>query len=107
MNNPDIRGLVDEGLLDLDRVFGFGWADAGRPRPEWTLGDKVGQLTTCTDDKTATVCTQSATAFGITVYRWCIVWSDGQEHDECGECRLSLDEAKRDGERVVERHNRR
>lgn len=116
MNNlqPDIVGLVDDGLLDLDHVFDFGWVDFGRKRPEWTMGEVVGQFShqAVSDDGvllntmlTADVRIKSATVFGLTAYRWCIVWSDGVEHDECGPCRLSLDAARADGIREAKKRN--
>ena len=86
LNDADVEGLVDDGHLDLDRIFGN--------RDRRTKWEEVRELqaiqeepedVTFSDGHTAhfpggpaTLVVQKATRYGITVYR--IAWRDGGDH---------------------------
>ena len=89
----DVGGLVESGLLDLVEVF------AGA---DWCVTDSIGAYTACVYGKDGDepgevqIVLESATAYGITAYRWAEK-DDGGTHGR-GPITLDREEAVEGGE---------
>jgi len=100
-NDVDVAGLVEAGLLDLDTVFANG---------DWEAdSDIIATYTACVygrdgdEPGEVEVVLESATAYGITAYRW--AERDDSGTHERGPITLDRDEAVAAGEEYAEDHD--